>query len=335
MTLPIQRLAFFLYRGYGAVIETDVPLDGFLKVAQTAPADIRFWLASEPEWGSRALELPSRPDRTSTLTGSAGEVVRAVFTLGDGEFLHIRYADDTEFVVSADGARIFGRWRLPLTLEDTLTYALGPILALALRRQGRVCLHASAVEWHGKAVLFIGSAGAGKSTTAAAMVRHGARLIADDISALCEAESTFRVFVGQGRVRLWQESADLLFGPQANLPLLTPNWDKRYFDTGGAVGINDVETVEISRICLLGSCGELPLSDQFVIQPSPRHVLMALLGNTHGALFLDRATRSQEFQFLGRLVQTVPATVLGEQRFRIPVSELMQAVENQLSGTVD
>lgn len=328
-------MLYLLYRGYGAIIGTDVPLLGFMKVGQTLPADIRFWLASEPEWASRALELPSRPDHTSTLAGVSGEIVRAVFTLGDGEFLHIRYADDTEFVVSADGTRIFGRWRLPLTLEDTLTYALGPILALALRRRGRVCLHASAVEWHGKAVLFVGSAGAGKSTTAAAMVRHGARLIADDICALCEHGNKFRVFAGQGVVRLWPESADLLFGPQANLPLLTPNWDKRYFDTGGQAEINAVQTVEISRICFLGSCGDLPLSEQLVTQPSQRHVLMALLGNTHGALFLDRAASSQQFQFLGRLVQTVPATVLGEQRYRVPVSELVQAVENQLAEPVD
>ena len=324
-----------LYRGYGAVIGTDVPLHGFLKVAQSVPADIRFWLASEPEWASRALELPRLPDRTSTLTGSAGEIVRAVFTLGDGEFLHLRYADGTEFVVSADGTRIFGRWRLPLTLEDTLTYALGPILALALRRRGLVCLHASAVEWHGKAVLFVGSAGAGKSTTAAAMVRHGARLIADDISALCEQGNTFRVFAGQGVVRLWPESADLLFGPQSNLPLLTPNWDKRYFDPGEQAGINDLQSIDISRICFLGCCGELPLSEQFINQPSPRHVLMALIGNTHGALFLDRAARSHEFEFLGRLVQKVPATVLGEQRYRVPVSELVQAVENQFAVMVD
>jgi hypothetical protein len=325
-----------LYRGYGAVIATDVPLMGFLSISETAPANIRFWLASEPEWASRALDLPRRIDHTNTLTESSGTVLRGVFILGDGilgdgEFLHIRYSDDTEFVVSADGARIFGRWRSPLTLEDTLFYALGPILALALRRQGRVCLHASAVDWQGQAVLFVGPAGAGKSTTAAAMVRHGAALISDDISTLCEQNGTFAVYSGQGLVRLWPESADLLFGPQSNLPLLTPNWEKRYFVTGRPAPEKTSETVPIVRIYSLGSCGAMPPPENLQTPESPREALMTLLGNTHGARFLDQAARRLEFQFLGRLVQAVTTTILGEQRRQVPISELVQMVKDDLA----
>ena len=321
-----------LYRGYGAIIETDVPLTGFWKISETAIPNIRFWLASEPAWASTALDLPRLPDRATT-TDSSGRHVRSVEVLGNGEFLLIRYPDDTEFVISADGARIFGRWSLPLTLEDTLTYALGPILSLALRRQGRVCLHASAVEWHGKAVLFLGPAGSGKSTTAAALVRHGARLISDDISALTEQEGSFSVYSGQGLVRLWPSSANLLFGSQAELPLLTPNWDKRYLDTGSPNLAEGSETIAISRIFCLGRCDEMPPTETLVRQASPRQALMTLLGNTHGALFLDRTARALEFHFLGRFVQAVAMTVLGEQRRRIPISELVQLVTDSLAQT--
>ncbi|KAK0340476.1 hypothetical protein LTR94_030339, partial [Friedmanniomyces endolithicus] len=47
---------------------------------------------------------------------------------------------------------------------------LGAVVALILRRRGLLTLHGSAVELSAGAVVFLGDKGAGKSTTAAAMV---------------------------------------------------------------------------------------------------------------------------------------------------------------------
>src|SRR6185503_16940719 len=93
-------------------------------------------------------------------------------------------------------SKIFGRWQAPLTLEDTLTYLLGPILALALRRLGRVCLHASAVAYDNRAILFGGPAESGKSTTAALLFRQGARALSDDVSAISDLGTKFAVEPG-------------------------------------------------------------------------------------------------------------------------------------------
>ena len=61
---------------------------------------------------------------------------------------------------------------------------LGPVMALLLHQRGLLVLHASAVNVGGRSVIFMGDKGAGKSTTAGAMIRAGHRLLTDDVVAL-------------------------------------------------------------------------------------------------------------------------------------------------------
>jgi len=71
---------------------------------------------------------------------------------------------------------------------DTLHGA--PINALLHDLAGKLALHASAVAIDGRAVLFVGANGSGKSTAAAELcLRHGAELLADD-AALLEMDAT-------------------------------------------------------------------------------------------------------------------------------------------------
>src|SRR3954447_15177733 len=58
---------------------------------------------------------------------------------------------------------------------------LGPVLAVLLHQRGRLLLHASAVAVDNEAVLFLGSAGWGKSTMAATLHARGHSLVTDDI----------------------------------------------------------------------------------------------------------------------------------------------------------
>ncbi len=71
--------------------------------------------------------------------------------------------------------------------DDLLRYAVqGVGLAILLHQRGLTVFHATAVEVDGVAVAIAGIKGAGKSTTAAALIARGHRLISDDVLAIGE-----------------------------------------------------------------------------------------------------------------------------------------------------
>jgi hypothetical protein len=61
---------------------------------------------------------------------------------------------------------------------------LGPVMARLLHLRGMLVLHASAVDLTGRGAVFLGAKGAGKSTTVAAFVAAGHRLLTDDVLAI-------------------------------------------------------------------------------------------------------------------------------------------------------
>lgn len=84
---------------------------------------------------------------------------------------------------------------------------LDQILPLTLASAGLTVLHASAVDIDGGAVLFIGDAGAGKSTLAAALSLRGFALLADDGVLLDERSDGVHAVPSYPGVRLWPDAA--------------------------------------------------------------------------------------------------------------------------------
>lgn len=217
---------------------------------------------------------------------------------------HVRYPDETEFYIDRKNRTIWASWSAPSTDDDMSTYLLGPILGFVLRRMGRVALHASSIAVGDHAFAFLGTARAGKSTTAAAFSQRKIPILADDVTALEERESLFWVAPSYGHLRLWPESSEMLYGSPDALPLITPNWNKR-----------DVDLTSQDRFCLEPKRLSViywlaPRSEDCrapYIEPiEAAGQLMRLVENSYGNVLLDRESRRIEFLTLGRLLQTAP-----------------------------
>jgi hypothetical protein len=68
--------------------------------------------------------------------------------------------------------------------SELRVFLLGTVLGVLCHQRGLLPVHASAVNINGRAVLFSGNSGAGKSTMAAALGQRGHPLMADDIVAI-------------------------------------------------------------------------------------------------------------------------------------------------------
>lgn len=120
----------------------------------------------------------------------------------------------------------------PFTVRHLL---LNQVLPLALSRVGRLVLHAGAVAVDGRAVLFAGPTGAGKSTLVGACADRGAEVVADDSVVLRRTGGGWMAVPSYPAIRLWDSAMDLIGWSGRTSGSAAHYTDKRRVgpDTGG------------------------------------------------------------------------------------------------------
>jgi hypothetical protein len=94
--------------------------------------------------------------------------------------------------------------------EDELLCALliTTVMAVLLSQRGLLVLHANVVVSPQGAIAISGDSGAGKSTTQAAMLAHGCRMLADDVTVLqMESDGTIVALPGIPKMNLCEDAA--------------------------------------------------------------------------------------------------------------------------------
>lgn len=216
----------------------------------------------------------------------------------------LRYADGTQFLVDSAGTRVWATWpRETLTLKDTATYLLGPVMGFVLLLRGCVSLHACAVVIDDRAIAIVGPAGSGKSTTAAGFAELGYGVLAEDVVTLKDRGDEFLVQPGYPSIRLWPSSVQALYGWAAKLPKLTPTWDKRYLDLTKDKYKFQQEPLPLAAIYLLG---ERKDEGPSISEIAPQDRLISLVANTYASYLMDKTMRAREFETLNRILKTVP-----------------------------
>lgn len=130
----------------------------------------------------------------------------------EGGYL-LRFPDLADFLISQDGRQVTC-FPAPEVTEDTSRHLfLNQVLPLALAKQGKLVLHASAVEIGNYAVAFMGESGRGKSTLAASFATNGFPFLTDDGLLLAPAASGYQVLPSHPSIRLWDDSQQALISP--------------------------------------------------------------------------------------------------------------------------
>ncbi|MFK8046809.1 MAG: hypothetical protein AB8B81_00105 [Halioglobus sp.] len=122
----------------------------------------------------------------------------------------MRFIDLADFSLSNDMSRL-DIHPVPGVAQDVIDHLeKNFVIPLALSHQNKLLLHASAVEVHGRAAVFLAESGVGKSTLAAYFASHGFPFLTDDVVEIEHCESGYRVRPGHGSIRLWEYSGEEL-----------------------------------------------------------------------------------------------------------------------------
>jgi len=197
-----------------------------------------------------------------------------------------------------DAGDEYRRFRFSLAMERVFL----PLYAL-FSMPDVVALHGSAVVLDGKAYLFIGRSGAGKSTTAYEFVRRGATLLADDLVVADVARGI--ALGGAPTLRLWKGEGAL---PEAqeDRSLWQHDKSKRWFRISAEHGA--ASAVPIAAIIMLDPD---TLEGQRDVRPgleqsSQREALTDLLGQTFDLSHGSSEWMVARFRNAARLIREYP-----------------------------
>jgi hypothetical protein len=199
--------SIFSYLAYGLRIHTSIPLPELVAEGGEREVSIRLGRVEHPQFSET-------PEADSAFFSPTPEE-DYVFFREVGSFL---VRGGNEIVVDPS----------PGLDERVLRLLLiGPVMAVLLRQRGHLVLHASAVAVAGAAILFLGSSGRGKSTTAAALRARGHRLVTDDVAVLRVEESPPLVYPSFPHLKLWPDALVSLGDDPETLPQWNPYLEKR------------------------------------------------------------------------------------------------------------
>lgn len=154
----------------------------------------------------------------------------------------------------------------PVVAHDTpdlSLFLLGTCFGVLCHQRGLLPLHASCVTFGDGAVAFAGESGAGKSTIAAILLRHGARLVSDDVTVIdTQAPGGPVVLPSFPRQKLWRDTLTALDIPPGS-PLRTTaaleKFDQRVGEDFHAAPIRLSKIISVYRFKTFKEAGLSPV----------------------------------------------------------------------------
>lgn len=128
----------------------------------------------------------------------------------------LRFPNLADFTVSTDGTAVTA-FSLPDVPLQTISHLfLNQVAPLAMSRQHKLVLHASAIEIGTVAAAFPGISGRGKSTLAASFCTSGHRFLTDDGLRVERSGDAYIAHPSHPSIRLWEDSRTVLIPDSAS-----------------------------------------------------------------------------------------------------------------------
>ncbi|WP_439556654.1 serine kinase [Dyadobacter sp.] len=202
------------YKAFGLNVFSEIPLPELSEGDPGASPDLHIKKA--------AIELP---DLSKTQVYRRG--VRALFGKNEGDLV-LHWPGIATFKAISGNELIVN----PIVHDPNLVslFTVSEAIGLILFQRGLFLLHASAVLVGEEAWCFMGTPGAGKSTTAAAFIKAGCRLLSDDLTAIEIAENgALFVLPAYPQLKIWDKTVAGLQYDRGNLEPVSEGVNKFSF----------------------------------------------------------------------------------------------------------
>ena len=193
-----------MYQVFDIAVHSSCPLPE-LQSTKRLTADIRFSLLPQ-------IDVFEEQDWFHHWYSDAEKTEVACSVAREPDGYRLRYPERADFLISADLTHIQCQPLRDIAGDSLRHLFLDHVLPRVQGQSGQLILHASAVRSPGgKAFVFLGESGWGKSTIAASFCRHGYRLITDDCLKLMVNGTEILGIPGYGGSRLRSDSMEQLF----------------------------------------------------------------------------------------------------------------------------
>ncbi|HVP05121.1 MAG TPA: hypothetical protein VMT90_05535 [Dehalococcoidia bacterium] len=275
----------------------------------------------------RMSRRPEPADDARTVYDALDHAGQLVCSLKwDGDRYHWHYPGLANYLVPPDGARIY--WAPESeNLADIAAAAAGPVLGFALQLQGLVCLHGSAVVHEGKAYALVAPSTFGKSTTAAALMARGCKLLTDGCIALDASGPEVTVLPGPATMKLVPETLSRLYpGTEWEKSPRLASWLEKRVVTAHDLGGTYDEPAPLASISVL--LPALPERDVEVKRLTGPEALLRLIGNSYNARQLAREPELQgrQMEVFSRIVEQTQVNAVLAPRSLDRLGELTGAI---------
>ena len=230
----------------------------------------------------------------------------------DGVWLRLRYSLDdawADFAIDPSGRSVTVGRTSDVLLEEATELLIGPVFSCVASQRGLTCVHAAVVRVGNHTIALAGQSGAGKSTTALALIRRGGTLVSDDVAILSDTDDGIVAAAGASRIRITPDSAGMLAGPYESLPALwadgRPAPPKRYLPLAPDLETHD-HVHPLGAIYFLTPWSE-EASEPSIAPLSPARALSKLMAHRHMPEAIHGGAHPRDFELLARLAEAVPA----------------------------
>lgn len=285
------------------------------------PADWAFAeLTTNEDGGGLSSAAEIWNDARGLIIARDDSAENPTFRLRFFDLLSVDILPDMQMVIGGPAARAMSQTTFDHLLADQVTPRI-------IAHEGRLVLHAGAVQYGAGSILMMGDTGLGKSTLVASLDQAGLPLLGDDAFVISFANKHALAQSIYPSLRLLPDSLAAIFNGAMSTRPVAHYTEKRRIDVPLGTEISTAPT----RISALFVLNDPPLDETIRVQPMrPVDVCMALVTNSFALdpTDLERATRKLEQA--AALASSVPAFCLSYPRDYARLPEVRAAILAQV-----